>query len=320
MQVTDQEAPEHQREPEPAPAPEPEATPAARPLRRAPATRELLLAAAGFLVLSLVAYLPAWLHGPSRELAIGSGKDNMFGPWWMQWDAWALVHGANPFYSHFLNAPTGVNLMLNPVTHAVGYLLAPVTLLFGPIASWNVAMTLGIAGNGLAAYVLLRRFVRWWAAVPGALLYGFGPYVVAQGLGHINFVIVPVPPLLLWLAYHVVADEDARPVRSGVVVGLLVAVQLLISPEVLAQTAIVVAIGGFIWLALEMRPNARLWPPRLIRLAKAGAAALATALPLVAYPTWMLFDGPQHVRGPAATFLRLFRSDLRAPTSRPPTS
>ena len=59
--------------------------------------------------------------------------------------------------------------------------MAPVTWLFGPVASLNVALTLGPALSALAMFVLLRRWVTWQpAAFVGGLLYGFSPFILVH--------------------------------------------------------------------------------------------------------------------------------------------
>ena len=88
-----------------------------------------------------------------------------------------MAHGHNPFFSTSLFHPEGINLLANTSVLAIGIPLAPITWLFGPVATLNVALTLGPALSALAMFWLLRRWVRWTpAALVGGLVFGFLTY------------------------------------------------------------------------------------------------------------------------------------------------
>ena len=82
---------------------------------------------------------------------------------------------------------------------AVGIPLAPVTWLFGPVATLNVASTLGPALSALAMFWLLRRWVRWTpAAFVGGLVFGFSPFVfVNLAGGHLMTGVLVLVPLMV---------------------------------------------------------------------------------------------------------------------------
>ncbi len=116
----------------------------------------------------------AWRH-PTSTTTCGCGDTSLF-TWFLEWPAYAISHGLNPFYSTAMHVPVGVNLLANTSVVAIGVLLAPVTWLFGPVATLNVALTLAPALSALSMFVLLRRWVTWTpAAFVGGLLYGFSP-------------------------------------------------------------------------------------------------------------------------------------------------
>ena len=102
-------------------------------------------------------------------------------------------------YSTAMHYPGGVNLLANTSVVAIGLLLAPVTWLFGPIATLNVALTLAPALSALSMYVLLRRWVAWApAAFVGGLLYGFSPFIlVTLTDAHLMLGMAVVPPLVV---------------------------------------------------------------------------------------------------------------------------
>ena len=99
-----------------------------------------------------------------------------------------------------MNFPVGVNLLSNTSVLAIGVVLAPVTWLFGPVASLNVALTLAPVLSALSMYLLLQRWVRWRpAAFIGGLLYGFCPFIlVSLDDAHLMLGMAFVPPLIVY--------------------------------------------------------------------------------------------------------------------------
>jgi hypothetical protein len=215
--------------------------------------------------------------------------------WFLSWPVYALAHGHNLFYSGWIDQPTGMNLSINTSMPLLGILGAPVTVLLGPVATYNALLRLGFALSALAMCLVLRRWTRWWpAAFVGGLVYGFSPYMVGHGLGHLNLVFVPLPPLIL-LTLHEIVVRRRRPAwRAGLVLGVLAVAQYLISPEILLLTAI----SGGIALLLSAAARHREVPGAARHVAAALATAVAFTGVLVAYPVWVGIGGPQHVIGP----------------------
>jgi hypothetical protein len=214
--------------------------------------------------------------------------------WFQAWPAYAIAHGLNPFISTAVNYPHGVNLMSNTGAPLLGVVFAPVTWLFGPAAALNLVMRLGFSLSAIAMYFVLRRWVRWWpAAFAGGLLYGFSPYVVGQAQAHDFLMFVPFPPLILALLDEVVVRRR-HVVRNGVLLGVVVTAQLLISPEVLSMCAMA-AFGGLVVLVARHPAVARQHARELV--VGLGAAAVSFVV-LAAYPLWVYLSGPFHVSGP----------------------
>ncbi|MGH9093277.1 MAG: hypothetical protein ACRDZR_18135, partial [Acidimicrobiales bacterium] len=221
--------------------------------------------------------------------------------WFVAWPAYALAHGLDPLFSGWLYAPRGVNLMANTGTPLVGTVLAPVTWLFGPVAATTVALTLSPALSAWGCLVACRHVTRWRAAAwVAALLFGYSPFVVTNlADGHVMVSLLVVPPLLLLAGHEILVARRGDPVRWGVAAGVLAAVQFLISPEVLAITAVAGAAGLLLLVALAPR----LVAGSLRRAARAGAAAVVVGGALVALPAWFLLAGPRHISGPPWTGL-----------------
>ncbi|HEV3132733.1 MAG TPA: hypothetical protein VGY51_12295, partial [Acidimicrobiales bacterium] len=115
--------------------------------------RPFLYAAAGYLFVSLIVWWHVWTGNPTTVTTCGCGDSSLF-TWFLEWPAYALSHGHNPLYSTALFHPTGVNLLSNTAEVGIGVVLAPVTWLFGPVATLNVALTLSPVLSALAMYVL----------------------------------------------------------------------------------------------------------------------------------------------------------------------
>lgn len=271
---------------------------------------------AAYLGLAILANLSAWVHGPSRVLPASPYPDVQQFSWFLAATAHALASGHNPFVTNWINYPAGANMVANTSIIAPAVLLAPVTLAFGPVVAFNVALVLSFAGSATAAFLVFRRYTRWApAAWIGGLLYGFSPYLVAQGsLGHLHLTLVAVPPLVLLALDELLVRQRGRLAAWGIALGALLAVQLLTSAEVLAEMGVLTVVGLAVLAAAH--PGAVRVHLRRAR-APLGLAA-ATFVVLGGYPLWLAVAGPQHVSGAIHPGLSSMGTDLGAlvvPTS-----
>ena len=242
-----------------------------------------------YLALSFTLLRSLW-HDPGAR-GYGVSDATLF-TWFIGWLPHALLHGTNPFVTHAINAPAGVNIMWSTPVVLLALLITPVTLLAGPVVALNTLLTLAPAVSAIAAYGAARRWVATWPAVVAGLLYGFSPYIVGASRGHLHLTFAPFPPLLLVLLHDLFTGRRGSR-RTGVWLGLLVAAQALISEEMLATGALVGALGVLIAAALDRRAVR----PRLAPLARAlGWCALVAAV-LLAVPLWIQFRGPYRVSG-----------------------
>ena len=182
----------------------------------------------------------------------------------------------------------------------IGVPLAPVTWAFGPIATLNVALTMAPVLSALGMFVLLRRWVTWVpAAFVGGLLYGFSPFVLSSlTLSHLMLGLVAIPPLVAAVLDELLIRQRARPIRAGVLLGVLVTLQFFISTEVLVLT--LVAAGVALILVVVYAALSR---PADLRdhahYAVVGlSAGVVTAVALLGYFVWFALDGPAHLSGP----------------------
>ena len=243
-----------------------------------------------FCVLSGVLY--GWSPAATGYLPACACGDAAQEVWFLAWPAHALAHALNPLYTNFAAYPRGINLMSSTSMPLLGVLSSPISLTLGPVASFNLLMHLAPVLSATSLLFVLRRWVSWWpAAFAGALLYGFSPFVFAEGHSHLFLTFLALPPLLLWLLDELLLRQQRSRRVIGGLLGLTAAAQLLISAEVLA----IAALMGLLGIALvALRHHTRL-RPRLVAAAPGLAVALLVFVVFAGYPVFMYLAGTQHV-------------------------
>ncbi|CAM5517756.1 Undecaprenyl-phosphate 4-deoxy-4-formamido-L-arabinose transferase [Streptomyces alboniger] len=255
----------------------------ARAIRRADIVTALL-----FLALAVVLYAERWVAPGHRYIPDALQDQNQW-EWFFAVTADNVRHLDNPLFTTLQNFPDGVNLMANTVMLGLSVPLAPVTWLLGPAVALNVAMTGGLAATALAWYwLILKRLVpHRGAAAVGAALAAFAPPMISHANAHPNFIVLFMIPLIIDRALRLC--EGTRVVRDGIVLGLLAAYQVFLGEEPLLLAALGMLLFAAAY-ALARRDVARTaWRP----LARGLGIALAVTLPLVAFPLYWQFFGPQ---------------------------
>ena len=235
----------------------------------------------GYAAASVVLIGRFWLRAP-RDAVVGSfGGDQGF-------FAWSLVHWVEtlagnqaPFLTDRIDAPQGFNLAWATTIPGPAILLAPLTALAGPLASYNL---LAIAAPALAAwtaYLLCRHITRsTLAAIIGGWAFGFSSYMLGQTLNHVNLALVWALPLIVLMVIRLV-EQSVRPRRGMVALAALIAMQFLTFTEVAATATVV----GTLTLACALALGPADLRGRIVRalpwLAGAYAIALAIVSPLL---------------------------------------
>jgi hypothetical protein len=194
----------------------------------------------GYAVVSCAYFGWRLLPHPGRVM-LGEGSVPFI--WSMAWWPHAIGSWTNPLVSHAVYAPTGVNIAWTPTAPGLALVFSPLTVLFGPVASYNVAMLLMPALAAWTAYLLCRYLTRsLWASVVGGLLFGFSTAELRQVQpGFLNLAGVFLFPVVALLILRYIRDElDGR----GLVwrLGLALAFQLTISTEFAAELAAAIAL------------------------------------------------------------------------------
>lgn len=227
----------------PAPAAAEPAQPGQPGLAARPWARELLILA-GFLAAGVAATWPraAYLTG-----TLPAGSDPASYVWSLWWVAHQLTHLANPWITHHLAAPAGLPLGYDTLMPLPGLVMAPVTLAFGPSASFTL---LAIITPGLAGYAAYRAARLWLPSLTGAIVagacFGLSGMLDWQDWYHLNIAAGAVfLPLALETAIRLRRDPA---VWRGVVLGAVIGASVLVNQESAVMAAIIAALALTPWL------------------------------------------------------------------------
>ncbi|HTW98617.1 MAG TPA: hypothetical protein VMD59_07565, partial [Acidimicrobiales bacterium] len=258
--------------------------------RRAPSIAASVVAGCAYVVLALLAYWPVQPFSTTKVVSCGC-YDPVEQMWFLAWTPHAILHGLNPFYTHALNVPAGANLAANTTMPLLGVLASPITLTLGPVAAYNVLIRLALCSSALSMCLVLRHYrLRWPVAFLGGLVYGFSPYMFAQGSLHLNLAFVPLLPLIVVAIDDLVVRDRHSARRAGLTLGALATAQYYVSSELLADLG-VVAVAGVIVLALRFPRRAA---ARARRVAAGAGWALVPFVLLAGYPILFGLYGPEH--------------------------
>ncbi len=242
---------------------------------------------------------------PGRYL-IGYGRDPQIFVWSFAWYLHALETWQNPFVSHAIYAPTGIDLVWATTVPGLSFLFAPFTAIFGPAVSYNLAALLVPALSAWTAYLLCRHVTRsLWASLVGGYLFGFSSYMLGQQEGHLHMTAVFLLPLIALATIRYLQGELGGR-GFGWRLGLLFGLEFWLSTELVVTAALVLALA--LALAYWILPATRQRLRAAFRplLAAIGVAVLV-ASPLLAYAVTgfqsQSINDPASFDGDVANFL-----------------
>jgi len=156
------------------------------------------LALAGYLAATAVMLAPL-LPRLTTDI-LGAPGDNWEYLWKMQWFGEALLaRHTSPVYAPQLFFPNGVDLTGSEIAPAQHLLYVPLTLLLGPIVSYNLNMIASFVLSGFFTYLLADRLgVRRGAAFVAGLIFAFSVRRFFHATGHFGIIASQWLPLLLY--------------------------------------------------------------------------------------------------------------------------
>jgi hypothetical protein len=245
-----------------------------------------------FVAMAYLATCRLWAS-PTSLTPHANGTDQTFFDFMLLHAVRIFTHGENPFLTPSLNAPIGVNVLANTGLLGLTIPLAPLTAWIGPDPVFVLIITLGLAGTATSwYYVLSRHFIgQRFAALIGGMICGFGPGIVTHANGHPNIVSQFMIPLILWRALAM--RNSNRPVRDGLIVGVMITYQVFLNEELLFLAALGGGVFALIYAAFRPREARAAIKPMAKGL---GVGAVLAGL-LLAVPLWYQFNGPGHFDG-----------------------
>jgi hypothetical protein len=237
--------------------------------------------------LAFLIYLAVWLATAFRPIVGHAGQtlldqrsqDPNFYIWSLRWWPYAIGHALNPLYSHQIAAPAGHSLAWVTTVPPLALLATPLTLLAGPVVSFNILAAIALPVSGWAAFLLCRRLTgQFWPALVGGAVFGFSAYEMNHGgAGQLNLVYCLLLPILAYLV--VVWREGGISSRTFVILaGLTMALQFYLFLETFADMTALLAVSLILGFALAGREGR----PAILRMAKVCAVAYAVAIVLAA--------------------------------------
>ncbi len=186
-----------------------------------------------FYILIDVAYFHPFAHNFKHTIFMPGGDPESF-IWFLYWWPFAISHGLNPFITHYVWAPYGFNLTWATSIPTLSLLSAPLTIIFGPIFSWNLLSLLAAPLNSFCAFLLLKYLYKNnTAAFFGGYIFGFSSYVMGQELGHLNLDFVCLVPLAT-LLFVMSVRNSINKYYFIILMALIIFLEAGISTEVLA--------------------------------------------------------------------------------------
>lgn len=236
---------------------------------------------------------------------VGREADPSLFIWSIAWWPYAISHRLNPILTNTIFAPGGINLAWSTTVPLASVIAWPLTAAFGPVVSYNLLALLAPAISAWAAFILCRYLTKsFWPATIGGYLFGFSAYVLAQLLGgHLHMTLIFPVPIALYLAARWF-DHQSESRATVCLLGLTLAAQILISPEILATATMFAAFA----MLLAFGSNSGEGRQRIIKMVWILACAYGLAL-LITSPYLYYFSGLGHSAG-TVWLTALFSADL----------
>lgn len=214
--------------------------------------------------------------------------------WGFWWVAHQVEHLGNPWFTRAIAAPVGAQLGYHALMPLEGVLMIPVTVVFGPSASYNLLSALI---PGLLCYAMYRVARLWLRSQVGAIaagaFFGLSSMLAWHAWYQLN---LAVGVLFLPLALEAAVRLRRRPGwPQAVILGVILGASLLTDQESAIMVAILVLVVLLEWLARRPAPAGAAgipgtagtpgtpgWIRRLAVIGVAAAVALVVASPQIA--------------------------------------
>jgi hypothetical protein len=182
-----------------------------------------------------------------RHGYLGSTRDPQVYMWFLTWWPYAISHKLNPFITHFVWAPEGVNVSWSTCIPSLALLAWPITAYCGVLFSFNFLTIIAPVLAAVAAFILCNELTdKFLPSLLGGWLFGFSSYECGQLRAHLPLNFTVCIPILVWLTIRRFKCSISRPVFIAVT-AITLAFQFGISNEIFATATLF----GFVALALS---------------------------------------------------------------------
>lgn len=168
--------------------------------------------------------------------------------WSLWWVAHQVSHLSNFWFTPQLAAPVGVQLGYDTLMPLLGVLMLPVTMLAGPVLSYNLLI---VVLPGVACYLMFRVARLWISSPAGAIaagaLFGLSTMLTWQDWYHLN---IAAGTLFLPLALEASVRLHRRPsIRRAVLLGLVLGLAVYVNQESAIMAGILAILALAPWVA-----------------------------------------------------------------------
>ena len=259
--------------------------PAQAPARPSAGLRRALAGQLALLTCYLAAGVAAtWPRATYLAGSLPATRDVGGYVWGFWWLARQVTHLGNPWATGYLAAPVGTQFGYHTLMPLPGLLMTPVTLIFGPSASYNLV---SIVCPGLLCYAMYRAARLWLPAGIGPIaagaLFGLSYSLAWRSWYEVNLALGALfLPMALTAALRL---RRAPSQRRAIVLGLVLGAAMLTDQESAVLAAILAALVLVPWAA-RRRSAATLRP-----IALACVTGVIVASPQLAAMIWQTVSG-----------------------------
>jgi hypothetical protein len=188
--------------------------PLAAPPEVAPKACDLPALCAFLLYLALaILFFGRALFGHFSTFHIGMSQDPRAMIWFLAWWPHAIAKHINPLLTHAIWAPAGYNLAWQTCIPLASIIISPLTLILGPVVSFNILCLLSLPLNASCMFVLCRYVTRdYSASLMGGYVFGFSAFMLGRlTFGHLPLLLAfPVPLIVYIVTFHFVEQTAKR--------------------------------------------------------------------------------------------------------------
>lgn len=246
-----------------------------------------------YLFASVVLFNSILIHGLGVSQPLTGGGDFGLSVLNMAWLPFAILHGKNIFYSNYQFALHGINMMGTPAYFTQALVMLPITLLFGPVVSTNIAIILGPVVTAFSSYIVYYKITKSrYGSILSGLVLGFSILVVNDSVyGHFHVTWIFGPPIIFYIYYLVVTKVEISVIKYGTWLGIICSLQFYGSTELITTTLFFYGIFGLFIAVLERR----LVRDRLRRIVVVSCVGGLISILLCGYAIYFFLFGKDHV-------------------------